>query len=145
MKAISLWEPWGTAIARGLKCNETRGFSTHYRGPLAIHCAKTTVAALEIWKCGEGKPLREALATVGVHSIADLAFGKIVAVCELGVCVRVGETPSLRSLERLFGNYEPGRFVWMLRDIRALKVPVPFRGRQGFFEVPDDVIERGLA
>jgi hypothetical protein len=39
MRAISLWQPWASAIALRLKSNETRGWATTYRGPLAIHAA----------------------------------------------------------------------------------------------------------
>ena len=36
MKALSLYQPWATAIALGSKRIETRGWPTSYRGPLAI-------------------------------------------------------------------------------------------------------------
>ena len=39
--AISLWEPWAAAIKLKLKCIETRGWSTKYRGPIAIHAARS--------------------------------------------------------------------------------------------------------
>jgi hypothetical protein len=41
MKAISLHQPWAAAVAVGIKWIETRSWRTHYRGPLAIHAAKT--------------------------------------------------------------------------------------------------------
>lgn len=40
MKAISLWQPWASLIALGIKRIETRGWPTAYRGPLLIHAAK---------------------------------------------------------------------------------------------------------
>ena len=40
MKAISLWQPWASAVARRAKFNETRHWATSYRGTLAIHAAK---------------------------------------------------------------------------------------------------------
>lgn len=42
MKAISLWQPWASLVPAGAKPVETRSWSTSYRGPLAIHAAKTT-------------------------------------------------------------------------------------------------------
>lgn len=33
MKAISLWQPWASAIAVGAKRVETRSWATKYRGP----------------------------------------------------------------------------------------------------------------
>lgn len=38
MKAITLWQPWATLAALGLK-HETRSWGTDYRGPIAIHAA----------------------------------------------------------------------------------------------------------
>lgn len=49
-------------------------------------------------------------------------------------------TPS----ERLLGDYSPGRYAWVLRDVRRLAMPVPCVGKQGLFDVPDDVV-RGVA
>ena len=43
------------------------------------------------------------------------------------------------STERAFGN-DPGRFGWILEDVRPLAKPVPFRGAQGFFNVPDSLL-----
>lgn len=40
MKAITIWQPWASAIAHGLKGIETRSWGTKYRGLLAIHAAK---------------------------------------------------------------------------------------------------------
>lgn len=40
MKAISLTQPWATAIAVGVKQWETRSWPTGFRGPVAIHAAK---------------------------------------------------------------------------------------------------------
>ncbi len=39
MKAITIWQPWATLLAIGAKKYETRGWTTKYRGPIAIHAA----------------------------------------------------------------------------------------------------------
>uniref|UniRef100_A0A6M3J354 ASCH domain-containing protein n=1 Tax=viral metagenome TaxID=1070528 RepID=A0A6M3J354_9ZZZZ len=36
MKAISLWQPWASAMALGWKKIETRSWGTSYRGPPLI-------------------------------------------------------------------------------------------------------------
>ena len=142
MRAISLWEPWGTAIAKGLKKIETRHWSTDYRGPIAIHCAKTTVATNALWSGAdtwEQKAMLDALAEVGVTNPSHLAFGCVVAVCMLVRVVRVESLGGISATERIFGNYEAGRFGWMLENVRPL-APQPFRGAQGFFTVPDGLL-----
>ena len=40
MKALSLWQPWASLIAAGVKRFETRHWETRHRGPIAIHAAK---------------------------------------------------------------------------------------------------------
>lgn len=40
VKALTLWEPWATFAASGLKTFETRGWDTNHRGPLLICAAK---------------------------------------------------------------------------------------------------------
>lgn len=42
MRAITILQPWATAIAVGAKRIETRGRQIHYRGPMAIHAGKST-------------------------------------------------------------------------------------------------------
>ncbi len=67
-----------------------------------------------------------------------LPFCCILATVNLSDCREVFRVP-LRPQERLFGDYSPGRFAWILEDIKPLKTPMPFRGRQGLFEVPDEL------
>ena len=35
-----------------------------------------------------------------------------------------------------FGDYSPGRWAWLLRDVRPLIPPPPAKGAQGFFNLP---------
>jgi len=140
MKAISLWEPWGSAIARGLKCNETRGWETKYRGPLVIHCARTTAHLRFIFD----PSVCEAFQRVGIYSLDDLSPGRLVAVCDLvevKTSAQVVAEGGLSKVERALGNYDPGRFIWILDNIRRLPNPIEYRGRQGFFEVPDSILK----
>lgn len=37
-----------------------------------------------------------------------------------------------------FGDYAPGRWAWLLRDVKLLTRPLPMHGAQGFFNLPDD-------
>lgn len=132
MRAISLWQPWASAMALGLKRIETRHWSTSYRGPLAIHAAKR-------WT-GEERDFAEACARHYVlPELAAPPLGAIVAVGFLTGVQRVEAIrDSLTPMEDGFGNYSNGRFGWLFRDIEPLPEAVPFKGAQGFFTVPDD-------
>lgn len=131
MKAISLWEPWATAIAIGAKAIETRGWPTSYRGALAIHAAKTREMA-EYFLL---KPsVRAAFAAAGITTVDQLPFGCVVATCRLVGCVRTElMRDNLPPLELELGGYEDRRFAWKLEEVVRLPVPIPARGSQGFW------------
>ena len=132
MRAISLHQPWATAIAVGVKRIETRSWSTDYRGPLAIHAAKRWSKYQR-----EFAVVERTLERLPKH----VPLGAVVAVCNL---IDVRSTDELRltvgPVEWIYGDYHPGRFGWVLADVRALEEPIPFIGRQGFFSVPDQLL-----
>lgn len=153
MKALTLTQPWATLVAIGAKRIETRSWPTNYRGPLAIHAAKgwTTDdrelchvepfrSVLRAWK--------ETLPNHGMLSIVSaLPHASIVAVANLARCFttyaetahRIEASDELPQYEYAFGNYEPGRYGFLLGDVRALREPVAARGMQGLWPVPADV------
>lgn len=49
--------------------------------------------------------------------------------------------PLLSERERLFGNFSSGQFGYLLTDVRKLETPIPFKGKQGLFEVPDELFD----
>lgn len=129
MKAISLWEPWGTAMSLDMKRNETRHWPTAYRGELAICSAKKPLDADSLYVARE----------VGI-SIGALRFGFVLCVVDLFDCVKSESIIELVSeTEYDLGNYDPNRFAWLTRNVRRLREPVPVKGAQGFFFLPDAV------
>lgn len=131
MKAISLWQPWASAIPLGLKSIETRHWETRYRGEIAIHAAKRFGGAERAF----------ALSEVALGRLPSrLPLGAVVAVVHLSN-IRPSEELKLEvsAIERLYGNYGPGRFGWVLEDVRALATPIPCLGRQGIFNLPPEV------
>lgn len=156
MKCISLWQPWASAIACGSKTIETRSWRTHYRGPLAIHAAKRRVISelISYSCCGpwEGA-LSKVLPTMRRLRWFDaLPFGAVVAVVNLVDCRPTGaftqgeihrrrrpagqRSRSYDWAEADLGDFGPGRFGWVLRDVVMLDTPVAWRGCQGFFAPP---------
>lgn len=132
MKAISLWQPWASAIALGLKKIETRHWTTAFRGPIAIHAAKRwTLDERERWlaECAMNPSLPK-----------DIPLGAFVAVAELADVVSTDvllATSSVSLKESEWGNYGPARYGWMFENIVALPRPIPFKGAQGLFNVPE--------
>lgn len=149
MRTISLWQPWATAIVIGLKTIETRGWSTEVRGRIAIHATKARSGYLGKGAARVRVDFAERFnffvsdvgfgvkfAAAGVTDFEDLPFGAIVATVELADCVPVEEMKrrGLAPAQAVWGDYSPGRFAWILRDVRAIPVPIPFHGAQGFFD-----------
>lgn len=110
---------------------ETRHWYTSYRGPLAIHAAKylTEDAGYLLMDPLGGKPYRDALSTAGYRVFGDLPRGAVVATCQLVDCL-----PTERVMPEEFGDYTPGRWAWVLRDVQPLAEPVVTRGYQGLWE-----------
>lgn len=143
IKALSVWQPWASLLAHGVKEYETRSWATKYRGLLAIQASAR-------W----GRDQRE---VVGWHpypdllaalelSAADLPLGFVVGVAELvDVVPTLKVAPLLSENEQRLGDFRPGRFAWKLGNVRPLSVPIYAKGAQGlwWWDVPK-VLEKRL-
>lgn len=136
MKAITLHQPWATLIACGIKTIETRSWPTPYRGPLAIHAGKHPFNARHYDRDFVDQ-VREDLEAAGI-SIDELPYGAIVATCILDDCFATTSDAWLNGGLRLpdidYGDWDPGRYGWVLRDIQPVDPPVPARGYQGLWD-----------
>jgi activating signal cointegrator 1 len=155
MKVLSLNPPYGSLIAACQrfpelgKRIETRGWSTNYRGLLAIH---QTAGLGEMFAdeeelaafCAE-EPVRSTLAALGITEAAQLPRGMIVAQCQLRQVLPIPRDVSkgwgfehatllITERELAFGNYAPGRYALLLADVQALDTPIPARGMPGLWE-----------
>jgi hypothetical protein len=141
MKAIALTQPWATLVIVGAKRLETRPWRTRHRGRIAIHASLAFPDAARLLCTRE--PVRAALLRALGHARwADLPCGALLGTVELLDCWP-GDDVDLNALpeeERALGDFGPGRWVWELGDPRPLAEPIPFRGRLGLFDVPDDLL-----
>lgn len=138
MKALTLWEPYASAVAVGQKKIETRGWPTKYRGPLAIHAAVRNHdderGFFDDVMTGLHPIEREAWQAHCQCEYDALPFGCIVATCRLVECCRIEGAGDVSATERIFGDYRAGRWAWFLADIERLAQPVPATGRQGLWD-----------
>ena len=136
VKAISLWQPWASAMALGFKKIETRSWSTNYRGFLLIHAAKKVIQWPDI--------RTQAMFDGIVSQPSDLPLGQILCVVNLIGCelIRVLNCPLTYS-EQVWGDYTSGRYKWITKDLQEIS-PFPYRGRQGLFDVPDILVHTQL-
>lgn len=139
MKAISLWQPWASLVVHGQKKIETRAWpvpKTLIGKRIAIHAALLT----------RHDGLMNVPPFLGLLD-GDLPHGAVVGSVKLSSCVRmtptnIAEFTQRQPLEVQLGDWQPGRYAWVLREPRVLDSPVPVRGSQGFFRV-DSALLRG--
>ncbi len=153
MKALTLYEPWAALVAEGWKEVETRDWYTSYRGPLAIHSSVHPADKLEISR------ITFLLGSKGCL-MPEFHMGRVVAVCRLAACVPT-QIRGLRStqikppfeprhgwaVELQVGNYDFGRWAWILRDVRRLEKPIAVRGQRKLWEwtPPDDILPAAVS
>ena len=144
MRIITLWQPWASLMALNEKHIETRSWMTRYRGELAIHAAQR-FDAYQRDLCGS-VPFRTALERHGIKDPAELPLGAIVARTTLVDCGRISSAGFYFSshgaeFEKEFGDYRPGRCVWVCDGTQACRDPIPYQGAQGIRELPIEIAE----
>lgn len=164
MTCLSLWQPWSQLLVTGAKGVETRSWPIRHRGPLLIHAAKTWNPNLAC-VAADG-PFRAALERSGIvftdtieacKAGWGMPFGAVVGCVDVVACVPVdvvrspGQDTSdlpayyqVPETEIAFGDYTPGRFAFVCENPVRFATPVPARGRQGLFDVPDELVATAL-
>lgn len=146
LRVLSLWEPWASWVAKGLKTYETRTWACRWRGPLLIH------ASLRV----DGDA-RHAYADEEYSMLPD-SLGKVLALVELTDCHPIGGDeeagyePSPKMLaaamldrlpQLLVADRAAGitRYAFKLEHLRPLE-PFALKGAQGLRRATPDVVER---
>lgn len=149
MKAISIWQPHASLLLHGPKNYETRS----WRVPrsvagtrVAIHAAKADGDLLDIAAYAldrQGGDIDEhmdaylrAILAAGYRTCGEMPRG-----CIIGSVLLHDSVPAELAWDHNnFGDFSAGRFAWPVSERRVLASPIPFRGMQGFFDVPDDML-----
>jgi hypothetical protein len=133
MKAITILQPWANLIANGAKKIETRSWATKYRGEIAIHAGLGHQGMKLFMSTPE---LKKLLPFVGFYP-----YGAVIAIAELADCLKIingnrldgapfyEEQFEIAKREIPFGDYTPGRYAWILANVRRI-APVPAKGMQ---------------
>ena len=141
MRCLSIHQPWCYAILHQGKAVENRTWPTRYRGPLLVHASKSRASydaqSPDIWRERYG---------VDLPPWDSLVKGAIIGVVELADCVPAsGEGLTDRQRDWLASHpFTEGPVCWVLKNPRAFAEPIPFRGAQGLFDVPDEVVAAAL-
>lgn len=137
-EAISLYPPYSSLVAAGLKPIETREMRIHHRGPLVICSARhiATPGAILGIDNALTAPQRQLLRSLELA--LDGPRGCAVALVEVYDCrpLKVEDLP-------LSWFYGPNRFAWMLRNIQPI-VPFKVRGFPGRFKLDRATVDAAI-
>lgn len=124
MRAITLWQPWAWAITHADKRVENRTWSP----PESLIGEQIAIHA--------GKQFDESAIHLLVRCGGSLFFGGVV-----GVATLAGVTTSCPAGQ---DTWFSGPVGWILEDVVALADPVPCRGFQGLWALPEAVHQEVL-
>jgi hypothetical protein len=150
MRVLTVRPPWADCIAVGAKRFETRSWATAYRGPVMIHAGFGKFE--EIRNMLERPEFQVALAPTLLLGASGFVYprhvtcGAVVAVCRIEDCISTVELnyDSYRR-EAYLGNFQPGRFAWLLTHVVRLTRPVKCSGQLGLFRAPAELRRQVLA
>ena len=128
-----MMQPWAMLMAIDAKRVETRGWSTNFRGWVAIHASKRFPGEC-LRLCDGPAYFWPALHRGGVAYPENLPRGQILAVTEIIGCRRT-EHVQVTEQERAFGNYTPGRYAIFTAGVRRLKHPITIKGALGLWRL----------
>ena len=133
--ALTIHQPWASFIAAGRKRHETRSWPPPVKfigKEIAIHAGKTRAFA------DEG-PFGAVVAVARISSAFQVKThgtnpqGRVIAVPgeTLGPVIPRGRWPRTDA----YGDWNIGRWIWCLSDVRCLISPVPMKGRQKLWQM----------
>lgn len=145
MKAITICQPYASAIMSGIKRVENRDWPTNYRGPLLIHSGKSRQ-----WLDSYDGAQMEEMEQAGFKFDEDGQliithpeyFGAIIGIVDLVGCTKLD-----KYLEYI-GNQDAwafGEYCWIIENPRWVKPVIPYRGQLGLFNVPDEVVKEAIS
>ncbi|MEV6784620.1 ASCH domain-containing protein [Streptomyces sp. NPDC051098] len=114
--ALTVWQPWASAIAYGTKRIENRTWPTDHRGLVLIHAGRT------LDPTAHDAPLARPFLR------RPYPRGAIVAVARLENCHTDDGWCTLWSAR--------GRWHWRLADVTPLARPLPWSGARGLWTPP---------
>ncbi len=130
MRAIVICQPYASAIFmdKNPKDVENRTWATHHVGGLAILAGKSLdwIDSLTVEQWGLIEPLQP---------VESLPRGVIIGLVDVDDVQPM--SPALKSNPWAFGPY-----CWILSNPRKLVTPIPYCGRQGLFNLSDEITRK---
>jgi hypothetical protein len=125
MKALSIKQPWANLILHGGKDIENRSWTTRQRGTILIHASQGMTRKQWAYAFDFSKPMVLKNEIFNYHTQQR---GGIVGMVDIVDCVNDSASP-----------WYMGEVGFVLANPRPLPF-TPYKGRLGFFEVPDHLV-----
>lgn len=130
MKCLSIQQPWASLICGGIKDVENRSWRVNDApGRILIHAGKTMRQVGEL-PTFFGVLIDNAIACGYVPEVEDMPLGAIIGYADI-----VGFTEECTSDWAQEGH--GAEWKWQIENAKLFKTPIPYRGRQGLFEVSE--------
>lgn len=123
MRAITICQPYAALVMTPAKPVENRTWYTPYRGPLAIHAGKG----------------RKWMSPGDDQRYPNMAFGALVGIVTMIGCYTMEELLQLRP-DLATNEHVNGPYCWLFERPQLFETPIPYKGQQGFFTVPDSIL-----
>lgn len=131
MKCLSIQQPWGSLICGGIKDVENRSWRVNDApGRILIHAGKSMRFNPEELPLFFDVRMSNAITCGYVPEIEDMPMGALIGYADI-----VGFTEECTSDWAQEGH--GAEWKWQIENARLFKEPIPYRGRQGLFNVPE--------
>ena len=127
LKAVTVRQPWARLIMDGVKTIEVRTWPPDYLGRILVHAG----SKLDEDACDRLRIAREELVTGAI-------LGSVRIVHVFRFTQKSWEQLRPRTLEG--GALSRPLLGWSLENPILLEQPLPWRGKLGLFDVPDELI-----
>ena len=124
MKALTICQPFASAIIEGIKTVENRTWKTKYRGKLII---QSGLSDKWIFPCSSMPAFKD-------FDIQNLTFGAIIGTVELVDIVFPGHESAPHS-----DPFVEGPYCWILENPVPLDKPIKCTGKQGLWNAPMEI------
>ncbi len=123
MKCLSVSQPYADLIVQGKKTIELRTWNTKYRGEFLVHAPS--------------KIKKDACKKLGIDE-TKIRTGVIIGKAEIYDVKIYDSVSELKSdYKKHFSTEEflRHKYGFLLKNLRELKIPIPYKGSLGFFNV----------
>ena len=122
MKCLSISQPFADLIVSGKKTIELRKWNTNFRGEFLIHAP----IKIKIEDCKRLKITKK------------LVTGAIIGKADLYDVKKYNSTKEVKNDQKFHfasKNFQDKTFGFKIRNVKPLRIPIPWKGQLGFFNV----------